>query len=729
LLRRYEFPAWRALPLMLLLGSGALQAQSEWPLERLFTRPYTWGTRPEKITWSRKGHTLVLLWNAEGNRFLDLYGYDPAGLKLSRLTDMAGREDPLTRSAAEKDDRQKAFVAPAEGIADFDLSRDGGRAAFSYRGDLYVAGTDGAAPPLQLTRTKAAETAPRFSPDGKRLAFLRDGQVQFIDLATGQLWQVTDTEEGSTVNAFRWSPDGGRFLYTVRGGGGRRVLLPNYSGRLVTVAPFARSLAGDRANEARTYVIAARGGAARLLEPGPWGAQVYTSDTPEWSPDGTRILESVVHPGMKQAQLLVHDATTGKTVVIAAEKDAAWVEPMWAAWSPDGRRVVYSSDRDGWEHLYIVAREGGPAVQITRGAWETHVERGVGHDPQWIGEWIYYGSTEAGTSERQFYRVRPDGSGKERLSTGEGVRAGVVSEDGRHTALLQADLRNPFDLWVDGRRVTESPRPDFARYSWPETRFVSFPSRGDGKAVAAKLLLPPGYRPEARGGKAWPAVFFIHGSGYATSVLKQWGSYQEQRYVFNCWLANHGYVVMDLDYRVSSGYGRDWRTGIYQHLGGGDLDDVLGAVECMRGLGNIDMARIGIWGSSYGGFMTAMAMFQAPDVFRAGASFSSVNDWENYNAFYTEQRLGKPQDNPEAYRRSSPIHFSSMLRNPLLIVHGMVDNNVMFQDAVQLSEKLIHEGKRFEQIYYPEESHMFVRDETPADAFRRAAEFFDRNLK
>jgi dipeptidyl aminopeptidase/acylaminoacyl peptidase len=291
-----------------------------------------------------------------------------------------------------------------------------------------------------------------------------------------------------------------------------------------------------------------------------------------------------------------------------------------------------------------------------------------------------------------------------------------------------ADVKNPFDLYVGGHRVTTSPRAEFANYAWPDARVVTFPSRGDGKPVAARLFLPQGYRPEDRGQRPRPAVFFIHGSGYATSVLKQWGSYQELRYVFNCSLVNKGYVVLDMDYRGSSGYGRDWRTGVYLHMGGPDLDDVLGGVDYLRGLGNIDMRRIGIWGSSYGGFMTAMAMFLSPDTFRAGASFSSVNDWENYNAGYTEQRLGKPQEYPEAYRRSSPIHFSSMLKNPFLMVHGIVDNNVMFQDTVQLSEKLIHEGKDFSEIYYPEESHIFVRDETLIDAFRRATEFFDRNL-
>ncbi len=242
------------------------------------------------------------------------------------------------------------------------------------------------------------------------------------------------------------------------------------------------------------------------------------------------------------------------------------------------------------------------------------------------------------------------------------------------------------------------------------------------------MLLPPGYDPDKKG-KHWPAVFFIHGSGYATSVLAQWGSYQELRYVFNSYLANAGYVVFDLDYRGSSGYGRDWRSGVYLDMGGPDLNDVLGQVDYARQLGNIDMNRLGIWGWSYGGFMTDMAMFRAPDVFRAGVSVAAVTQWENYNATYTQQRLNRPQDNPEAYRRSSPITYSSQLKNPLLIIHGIIDDNVLFQDDIQLTEKLIHEGKPFEQIFYPEETHSFAREETLIDCFQRAADFFKRNMQ
>ena len=699
-----------------------------WPIERLYTRPFVWGVSPSEVTWSKQGHTLLFLWNRDGRRFLDLYAYHPEQQKLVRVTQLESIRDDLNLTEAEKDDRQKRYLMPPEGLTAFQLSHDGARATFAYQGDLYVVNTDGATPPFRLTKTKAPESAPQLSPDGAKIAYQRTGQLFVQDLKNGQLWQVTDVEgTGVSLGSSAWSPDGKWFYYTVRAGSGRRVALPNYSGRLVTAGTFNRSVAGDDPGETKLYVVAAEGGKAKLMDAGPWGGKTYGSAPPEWSPDSKRLLRHVIHPQLKQQQLQALDPSTGKAGVVYEESDPAWANPMSAGWSPDSRQIFFTSDRDGWSHLYNVAAEGGKPQQLTRGPWEIHKET-FSRDPQWVGDYLYYSSTEAGPSERQFYRIRSDGTAKERLSSHEGINIGVVSEDGKYTAMLQADLKNPLDLYVNGYRVTTSPRSDFDQYPWPETRFVSFPSRIDRKVVQAKMLLPPGYKVNDRK-KQWPAVFFIHGSGYATSVLKQWGSYSDHRFVFNCHLANKGYIVFDLDYRGSSGYGRDWRTGVYLHMGGRDLEDVLGGVDYLRSLGNIDMRRIGIWGVSYGGFMTDMAMFLSPDTFHAGAAFAAVNDWENYNAFYTEQRLTKPQENPEAYRRSSPIYFSNLLKNPLLVVHGIVDNNVMFQDAVELTEKLIQEGKDFAQIYYPEESHGFVRDETLIDSYRRTADWMDVHLR
>ncbi len=710
--------------LIALLACAVTAPAASLSIERFFSRPVPWGTSPDQLSWSKKGHTLIFLWNADGRRFRDLYAYHPDTRRTVRLTDLEKQQDELNLTDAEKDDRLRQYLVPEVGLSSYELSEDGLRVAFSWRGDLWLVNTSGDKPALRLTHTKAPEVQPQFSPDGTRLASLRGGQVIVQDLSTGQIWQSTDVE-GASLTGYRWSPDGKQFVYGVRKGPARQLPIMVYSGRFVATRNIPRTVAGDESNEFSYFLVPSEGGKAQLIDFGPGPAKGFVG-LPEWSRDSKKLLVIRFEPDWKKKHIVVIDAHTLKSKNVSEETDPRWVDYGFAGWSPDSKTVLFTSERDGWAHLYTVAAEGADSKQLTKGEWEIHKET-FSSDPQWVGEWIYFASTEGDTAQRQTYRIRADGTNKEKLSSQEGINLGVPSEDGLHVAWLRADPRNPMDLWVDEQRVTKSPRPEFYTTIWPETRYVHYVSRGDRQNVAGRLMLPARYR--VGDGKKWPAVVYIHGSGYATSVLKQWGSYVDYRFAYNTLLASKGYVVFEMDYRGSTGYGRDWRAGVYLNMGGPDLDDVLGGVDYLRSLKNIDMDRIGIWGVSYGGFMTDMALFKAPGVFKAGAAWAAVNDWENYNAGYTAQRLNTPEKNPEAYRRSSPIYFSNNLKDHLLIVHGMVDDNVLFQDAVQLSEKLIHERKDFSHIYYPEESHGFVRDETWIDALRRTTDWFDRYLK
>jgi dipeptidyl aminopeptidase/acylaminoacyl peptidase len=717
------------LVLLLAIASSAFPQSQMWPVEKLYKRPFVWGTPPSELKWTRTGGTLAFLWNEEGNRFLDLYVWREG--KRRRVTSLESMKDDIWLTPADKDSRLASHRPPEAGLSAVALSGDGSRAAFAYRGDVFVAETSGTAPLRRLTRTRAAESAVQISPDGKRVAYLRDRQL-FIQDDSG-VWQVTDFETAQgQLTSYAWSPDGKRFALITRKGESRALPLPNYSGQFVSAPAIPRTVAGDDPPELTLWIANADGSRLRSMPAPALGRKIWNGDV-EWSPTSTHLMWRVQDPLRKKMQIVSYEVASPAATVLAEEHDPAWNFTSAYGWSTDGRSAWFTSDREGFAHIYRVdlpaSGAKGEPKQITRGAFETHGSRLFCIEPKWAGEWIHFNSTEDGTNERQFYRIRADGSGKERLSRTEGINCGAASADGSHVAELRATPEQPFDLWVDGQRVTVSPRKEFAGLPWPKTKFVEFPSRGDRAAVRAKILLPPGYDPSSKSGKLWPCVFFIHGAGYATSVLKQWGSYNDVRYVFNAWLANHGYVVMDIDYRGSSGYGRDWRTGVYLHMGGLDLADVLGGVDFLRSLGNIDMKRLGMWGVSYGGFMTAMALFQAPGEFRAGSAWAGVYDWENYNAGYTAERLGTPASYPEAYRRSSPIHFSHGLQDQLQIIHGMVDSNVLFQDAVQLSEKLIQEGKTFEHFYYPEEDHAFVRDETLSDAYRRTADFLLKHLR
>ena len=255
---------------------------------------------------------------------------------------------------------------------------------------------------------------------------------------------------------------------------------------------------------------------------------------------------------------------------------------------------------------------------------------------------------------------------------------------------------------------------------------ITFPSR-DGKTLYARL-----YTPEMVGAKrhaSRPAVLFVHGAGYLQNAHKYWSSYYRE-YMFHHLLASRGYVVLDVDYRASAGYGRDWRTAIYRHMGGKDLEDIVDGAKYLAAAQKVDPKRIGVYGGSYGGFITLMAMFTTPDVFAAGAALRPVTDWAHYNHPYTANILNLPQADKEAYRRSSPIYFADGLKGALLICHGLVDVNVHAQDSIRLAQKLIELRKeRWELALYPVEDHAFEEATSWADEYRRILKLFEDNLK
>jgi dipeptidyl aminopeptidase/acylaminoacyl peptidase len=274
------------------------------------------------------------------------------------------------------------------------------------------------------------------------------------------------------------------------------------------------------------------------------------------------------------------------------------------------------------------------------------------------------------------------------------------------------------------RKVTESTTEEFRRGSWIKPEIVMVPAR-DGVPVPARLYRPQG---DVAAAGQRPAVIFVHGAGYAQNVHNWWSSYFRE-YMFHHLLAARGYTVLDMDYRGSAGHGRDWRTAIYRRMGGQDLEDqVDGARWLVREMG-VDSARIGVYGGSYGGFITLMAMFTAPGVFKAGAALRPVTDWAHYNDGYTSSILNDPQSDSIAYRRSSPIFHAEGLKDHLLICHGMVDDNVLFYDTVRLAQRLIELGKEnWEVAIYPAERHGFTEVSSWRDEYRRILELFETSL-
>jgi dipeptidyl aminopeptidase/acylaminoacyl peptidase len=438
-----------------------------------------------------------------------------------------------------------------------------------------------------------------------------------------------------------------------------------------------------------------------------------------WSDDGTKAVLPVRAADNKDSWLLAFDPVTANARAIAHEHDDAWVHWLSegaAGFIPNSNTVWFISERTGWLHLYSVPYEGGQPRALTSGKYEVD-EVVVSGDRKHF----FITSSQESLYERHLYRLPFTGGTPVKLTTTAGWHNATPSPDGTLFADLYSFTNKPTELYINSTRVTTSPAPEFASYSWLDVPIVQIPAR-DSAMVPGHLYKPANWN----GG---PAVIFVHGAGYLQNIHRGWSNYFRE-YMFHHLLMERGYLVLDIDYRASSGYGRDWRTAIYRHMGGVDLNDHVDAAKWLVAQHNVDAKRIGIYGGSYGGFITLMAMFTTPDVFAAGAALRPVTDWAHYNHPYTANILNTPQKDPEAYRRSSPIYFAEGLKGALLMCHGVIDVNVHFQDTVRLAQRLIELRKEnWEVAMYPIEDHSFVEPTSWADEYKRVLRLFETELK
>jgi dipeptidyl aminopeptidase/acylaminoacyl peptidase len=314
-----------------------------------------------------------------------------------------------------------------------------------------------------------------------------------------------------------------------------------------------------------------------------------------------------------------------------------------------------------------------------------------------------------------------------------GSNDATLSHDESTIALVHSYSNKPPEVYLMPNRpgaqpsqITTTPTEEWRSFPWIDPRVITFKAR-DGVDVYARLFTPEMIG--ARRDPSRPGVVFVHGAGYLQNAHRYWSTYFRE-YMFHNLLASRGYVVLDADYRASAGYGRDWRTAIYRHMGGKDLGDVIDGAKYLVEKEQVNPRHLGVYGGSYGGFITLMAMFTTPDVFAAGAALRPVTDWAHYNHGYTSNILNVPHKDAEAYRRSSPIYFAEGLKGALLICHGMVDTNVHFQDSVRLAQRLIELRKEnWELAAYPVESHAFTEETSWADEYKRILKLFEENLR
>jgi dipeptidyl aminopeptidase/acylaminoacyl peptidase len=450
---------------------------------------------------------------------------------------------------------------------------------------------------------------------------------------------------------------------------------------------------------------------------------------PTFSPDGTKAVIQARAVDNKDRWIASIDLTTGALTTLDRQRDEAWIAGPgigWGGtlgWLPDSKHLYFQSEESGYSHLYLVDVTTKEKKALTAGKFEVFDPFLSKDKKSW-----YLTTSEVHPGERHFYRMPLMGGKMEQLTTMEGENQVVLSPDEKQLAILHSYSNVPAELYVQENKVGAKPirltsgqSEDFKSYAWRDPKLVTFKAQ-DGAMVPARLYIP---EPSKKNGAA---VIFVHGAGYLQNVHKWWSSYFRE-YFFHNLLTDLGYTVLDIDYRGSAGYGRDWRTGIYRHMGGKDLSDQVDGANFLIQQQGVEAGRIGIYGGSYGGFITLMALFNHGDLFTSGAALRSVTDWAHYNHGYTANILNTPEEDPIAYRRSSPIYFAEGLKGNLLIAHGMLDVNVHFQDVVRLSQRLIELKKdNWEMAVYPVEDHGFVTPSSWTDEYKRILKLFNTTL-
>jgi dipeptidyl-peptidase 4 len=683
----------RLVVLLLLTCASPAAATKRFTIDRLYSLPWIIGTEPRGFTWSRDSRQVAFLWNDEGTNFYDVWTTDVRTAKPVRVTTMpksASDTDPGVSAVAWYPDNQKLLV--------------------TFRNHLYQV-RPGQAPQPVSDGSHAA-----FAPQSGELAYLRKG-----DLWVGARQVTALAAPDISVEKYYWSPDGKTLAFVEADE--RRVPLrgiPDYLTQETTLLQVHRAFPGEESTRRRLGFIPADGGPVHWANLGPDSLDLIFSL--EWAPDSSTLLVDKSDLYIKDRRLLMVDPLTGKSSLLVRESDPKNVTAeWWAGWAPDGRGVYFTSDRNNDYHVYYVPRDGGTPKPVTAGDWAVF---SVSVSPQAL----FVVSNQGQPEERQFFRVPFDKDTPEmaplRLSHQPGTHDPVISPDGRFAAVRFSNDLTPPDLYLydveagSERQVTHSPLPEFKDYPWVAARYVTF-----GNGLHGRLTLPPNFDRTRK----YPAIL---GSVYSNTVRNQWGGRNAHpTWGLDQYLAQQGYVLLNVDIAGSSGHGKAFRQRIGLNYGGVDVEDLYSGVKFLEDQGYVDMHRVGIWGSSYGGLLTAMSLFKKPGVFRAGVAGAPATSL--FHALTGEMRtMLAPQDHPAEYTASSAFLRSANLADHLLIIQGMRDQIVLFKDSVTLVQRLIEEGKDVDLVALPNAPHSWDTGDLIQTrfAYRKLIDFFRLHL-
>jgi dipeptidyl-peptidase-4 len=567
----------------------------------------------------------------------------------------------------------------------------------------------------QLTKTPFAERDPKLSPDGKLVAFRREHDLYVLNLATRKEIRLTtngsDTlrngeldwvypEELDLSTAYWWSPDSSKIAY-LQFDVSREPLYPHADllGLKAIYEPERYPQAGDPNANVRLGVISATGGSTRWMDIGHTEDQ-YLVARVAWMPGGRRLAVQRTNRVQNQLDLLAFDIGTGEASLLLRETDPYWINVADdLRFLKDGERFIWTSERDGNRHIYVYQVRGGEPVRLTSGDWPVRSVAGV-DEAQGI---VYYISGEPGPLESHLYSIHLNGGEKRRITTSPGTHrismppsADVYIDS---YSSLESPPRRTLNSAADGKELavlSEADRKPLQEYDLLPTEIVKLKA-ADGKTdLYARLIRPAGFDVN----KKYPVIVQVYGGPHAQSVTNSWSGLDWDQV-----LAHKGFVIWQVDNRGSWGRGHWFETPVYHQLGVEELADQKAALQHLIGMGFVDPARVGVNGWSYGGFMTLNCILNAPDMFRAGIAGAPVTNFRNYDSIYTERYMGLPSDNPDGYAKTDLTKSASNLKGRLMLIHNTDDDNVLFQNMLQMTNALQQAGKQFEFMLYPQKTH------------------------
>jgi dipeptidyl-peptidase-4 len=714
--------------LLFLCGAGALLAQK---------KPVTLDALDAISRLTPQGPGNPLAWAPTGDKWIfrqarRLMVYDAPSRASRELVDASAMDAAAVKHSAAG--RPLDWENRRVRESSVQWSSNGAEILYSA-GDLFlIQAADGTW--TQLTRTPAPERDPKLSPDGKSVAFRREWDLYVMDLASRKERRLTSggsetlrnggldwvyPEELDLGTAYWWSPDSRSIAY-LQFDVSREPLYPHADlrGAEPVHEPQRYPKAGQPNPDVRLGVVNATGGKTRWLDVGDTRTQ-YLIARVTWAPDSTRLF--VIRPNRIQnhVDLLAVGVESRRVTTLLEESDPHWVnlpeEPLFVN---SGAQFLWLSERDGFRHIYLYSAGGALLRQLTKGSFEITGIAGV--DEQ--AERVYYTSNEASPLERHIYSINLDGRNRRQLSSGAGTHSIGLGPGAKFYLHTYSSVSAPPRTTLHAGDGTElgvyrdADQRVAGEYEILPAELVTYAGPG-GTPLYGRLIKPAGFEP----GRQYPAVVFVYGGPGAQGVRNVWtGADLDQA------LAHAGFVVWQTDNRGSAGRGHAFETPVFRRLGEVELADQIAGVTYLISLGFVDPSRVGIRGWSYGGFMTLNALLHAPDLFRAGVAGAPVTDWRNYDTIYTERYMGLPAENAEAYQNSALPRSAGNLKGSLLIVHNLEDDNVLFQNSVQMIAALERAGKQFETLLYTQKTHAVTGEET-RHLNAAMLDFFARKLK